>query len=248
MEFSAFFPYLEFTFEKNIETENIGEVDANWLESEINKAQQTLNLIKQEGVYSDQIKLDKLDTEISETKKHFEQGKGDYDRKKDVLDSLRRSLRTLDDIQDESEWPKTEEELKDVYYRLEETNKQFGNDKTNGIIEQFKDKIPEIIKDKIVKFAQEMIDNMRSLDFALVDQGLGAKMEIGYLMHFNDEFDTLDWKDKNRARITLDRGLQMAANNPTKENLRPIIIELFKLLPETDKPIIGGGDGSELVG
>ena len=40
----------------------------------------------------------------------------------------------------------------------------------------------------------------------------------------------------------------MAAQNPTKEKLRPIIIELFKLLPEIDKPIIGGGDGSELIG
>jgi molecular chaperone DnaK len=248
MEFSAFFPYLDFTFEKKIETENRQEVPTDWLENEINKAQQTLNIIKQEGLYSDQEKLDKLDAEISETQKRFEQGKSDYDRKRDVLESLRRSLRTLDDIQDASEWPKTEEELKDVYYRLEETNQKFGNDKTNAIVEQFKQQIPEIIKEKNVKVAQEMIDNMRQLDFALVDQGLGAQMEIMYLKNFNDEFDTLDWKDRNRARMTLDRGLQMAANNPTKEGLRLIVIELFKLLPETDKPIVGGGSGNELIG
>ena len=248
MEFSAFFPYLDFTFEKRIETENKEEVNASWLESEINRAQQTLNLIKQEGVYQDQEKLDKLDTEISEIKKRFEQGKSDYDRKKDVLDSLRRSLRTLDEIQDASEWPKTEEELKDVFYRLEETNKQFGNDKTNGIVEQFKDQIPEIIKEKNVKVAQEIIDNMRQLDFALVDQGLGAQMEIMLLKNFNDEFDTLDWSDRNRARMTLDRGLQIAANNPSKENLRQVVIELYNLLPDTQKPIIDGGSGDELVG
>lgn len=248
MELSAFFPYLDFTFEKSIETENISEVETDWLESEINKAQQTLNLIKQEGIYSDQEKLDKLDAEISETKKRFEQGKGDYDRKNDVLESLRRSLRTLDDIQDESEWPKTEEELKDVFYRLEETNQKFGNEKTNGIIEQFKEQIPEIIKEKNVKVAQEMIDNMRQLDFALIDQGLGAQMEIMMLKNFNDEFDTLDWSDRNRARMTLDRGLQMAANNPSKENLRQVVIELYNLLPDTQKPIIGGGSGDELIG
>jgi len=248
MEFSAFFPYLDFTFEKSIETKPTGEVETDWLESEINKAQQTLNLIKQDGVYSDQEKLDKLDAEISETKKRFEQGKGNYDSKNDVLESLRRSLRTLDEIEVGVEWPKTEEELKEVFYRLEETNKKFGNEKTNGIVEQFKEQIPEIIKDKNIKVAQEMIDNMRQLDFALVDQGLGAQMEIMYLKNFNDEFDTLDWKDRNRARMTLDRGLQMAANNPSKEVLRPIVIELYKLLPETDKPIIGNGSGDELVG
>lgn len=248
---SAFFPQLEHTQEVEYDSKAgiQKEVDAEWIENEISKAQQTLSLIKQEGVYSNQDELDKLDSEISETKKRFDQGKGDYDRKKDVLDSLRRSLKKLDVIQSASEWPKTEEELKEVFYRLEETNKQFGNDKTTSLVEQFKEQIPELIKEKNVKVAQELIDNMRSLDFVLVDKGLDVQMEIMYLKNFNDEFDTLDWKDRNRARMTLDRGLKIAATpNPTKEKLRPVIIELFKLLPETDKPIIGGGDGSELIG
>jgi hypothetical protein len=59
-----------------------------------------------------------------------------------------------------------------------------------------------------------------------------------YLKNFNDEFDILDWKDRNTARMTLERGLQMAANNPTKDNLRPICIELYKLLPDPDDKII----------
>ena len=238
MEFSAFFPYLDFTFEKSIETKPTGEVETDWLESEINKAQQTLSLIKQEGVYSDQEKLDKLDAEISETKKRFEQGKGNYDSKDDVLESLRRSLRTLDEIQDASEWPKAEEELKDVFYRLEETNQKFGNEKTSSIVEQFKEQIPEILNDKNVKVAQGIIDNMRQLDFALVDQGLGAQMEIMLLKNFNDDFNTLDWKDRNRAKMTLDRGLQMAANNPSKENLRQVVIELYSLMHNPDDAIV----------
>jgi molecular chaperone DnaK len=246
---SAFFPALDYTHEIEVPSNTTQkEIDAHWLESEINKAQQTLNLIRQEGVYSDDEKLNTLDAEISETKKRFEQGKSDYDRKKDVLDSLRRSLKKLDEIQATSEWPKTEEELKDVFYRLEETNQKFGNDKTNAIVEQFKEQIPEIIKEKNVKVAQEMIDNMRQLDFALVDQGLGAQFEIALLHNFNDDFDTLDWKDRNRARMTLNRGFQIAANNPTKAALRPVVIELYNLLPDTQKPIIGGGSGNELVG
>ena len=246
---SAFFPTLEYSHDIEVPRNTLQkEIDASWLENEINKAQQTLSLIKQEGVYTDQNKLDKLDAEISETKKRFEQGKGDYDRKKDVLDSLRRSLKTLDKIQDTSEWPKIEEELKELFYRLEKTNERFGNEKTIRIVEQFKEKIPEVIKEKNVKVAQELIDNIRSLDFALVDQGLGAQMEIMMLNNFNDDFETLDWKDENKARLVLDRGLQMAVDNPSKERLRPVILELFKLLPETDQPIIGGGDGRELVG
>ena len=246
---SAFFPALDYTHEIEVPSNTTQEeIDAEWLESEINKAQQTLSLIKQEGIFTNQEKLNKLDSDLADCKKRFEQGRSDYDRKKDVLDSLRRSLRVLDEIQAQSEWPKTEEELKDVFYRLEETNKEFGNDKTTAMVAQLKEQIPEIIKEKNVKVAQEIIDNMRSLDFALVDQGLGAQMEIMYLKNFHDEFDTLDWKDRSRARMALEKGLQMAANNPTKQQLRQVVIELFKLLPDTQKPIIGGGDGSELVG
>jgi molecular chaperone DnaK len=242
IKFSAFFPTLDFTYE--IEVKSILQsIETKWLETEISKAEQTLRLIKEEGNYGNQSELTNLENEISETKRIFEQDRNDVDRKKQTLNNLRKSLKKLDEIEEKNEWPKTEEELKDVFYRLEETNKQFGNDKTNTLVEQFKEQIPEVIKDKDVKVAQELVDNMRQLDFALVDQGLGTQMEIMLLTNFNDEFDTLDWKDRNRARITLDRGLQMAANNPTKEALRPIIIELYRLLPPADQPPVPGGGG-----
>jgi len=236
---SAYFPVLDHTHEIEVPSNTTQkEIDANWLESEINKAIQTLNIIKQEGVYQDNEKLQKLDADLADIKNRFEQGRSDYDRKKEVLDNLRRSLKMLDEIQDASEWPKVEQELKDIFYHIEKTNKDFGNDKTSNIVEQFKEQIPEIIKEKNVKVAQEMIDNMRQLDFALVDQGLGAKLEIMLLKNFHDDFDTLDWKDIGRARMILDEGLQLVANNPSKQALREVVIELYNLLPEVQKPII----------
>ena len=141
-----------------------------------------------------------------------------------------------------------EEELKDVFYRLEQNQDKFGNQSTHALVAQFKAQIPEVIKEKNIKLAQELIDTMRQVDFALIDEGLGAQLEVMYLNNFNDDFDVLDWNDRNKARMTLDRGLQLAANNPVKDELRPIILELFKLLPDADKAIIGGGDGTELIG
>jgi len=241
---SAFFPYLDHT-EEIIYDQEAGvqkEIDASWLESEIRKAKQTLNLIKQEGTFSDSETLDKLGNEFADIQKRFEQGKGDYDRKKEVLENLRRLLRKLDDIQDASEWPKTEEELKDVFYRLEKTNEDFGNDKTNAVVEQFKEQIPQVIKEKNVKVARELINNMRHLDYMLIDQGLGAQMEIALLQQFNEDFDSHDWSDSNKARMLINQGLQMAANNPSKQKLKPVVKELYKLLPDVKQPILSGDD------
>lgn len=246
---SAFFPYLNFTEEVVIPETVQKEIEAKWLETEISKAKQTLNIIKQEGDFADKDSLNKLSNELAELEKLLEQGRSDYDRKKQIIDNLRRSLRKLDDIQDSTEWPKTEEELKDAFYKLEETFKQFegkveglNEDRIKEAIAQFKEQIPQIIRDKNVKVAKELTDLMRGLSFTLVDQALGAQMEIMMLKEFNDEFDMHDWSDRNKAKMLISQGLQIAATNPSKQRLRPIVIELYKLLPGIDKPIFAGDD------
>lgn len=246
---SAFFPYLNFTEEVVIPETVQKEIDAKWLETEISKAKQTLNIIKQEGDFTDKDSLNKLSNELAELEKLLEQGRSDYDRKKQIIDNLRRSLRKLDDIQDSTEWPKTEEELKDAFYKLEKTFKQFegkveglNEDRIKDAIAQFKEEIPQIIRDKNVKVAKELTDLMRGLSFTLVDQALGAQMEIMMLKEFNDEFDMHDWSDRNKAKMLISQGLQIAATNPSKQRLRPIVIELYKLLPGIDKPIFAGDD------
>ncbi|MEO0075427.1 MAG: hypothetical protein ABIK31_04880, partial [candidate division WOR-3 bacterium] len=179
----------------------------------------------------------------------LQHGRSDYDRKKQVLDNLRRCLRKLDDIQDSTEWPKTEEELKDAFYKLEETFKEFegkveglNEERVKEAIAQFKEQIPQVIKDKNVKVSRELIDLMRGMTFAIVDAGLGARLEISLLRQFNDEFDIHDWSDRNKAKILINQGLQLAATNPSKQRLRSIVIELYKLLPGIDKPIFSGDD------
>ncbi|MBI9073348.1 MAG: Hsp70 family protein [Melioribacteraceae bacterium] len=249
ISFSAFFPTLDHTYDLNVpRQETQKEISADWLESEISKAQHTLNMIKQENIIQNSEEIEKLEEEIDEMKKRFNQGRSDYDRKKDVRDSLIRSLKKIDKMQDEGEWPKIEEELKDVFYRLESVNKELGNEKTSTLVEQFKEQMPVVLKEKNVKVAEDLIENMRALDFDLVDKGLGAQFEIMILKNLHDDFDTLDWKDENRARMILNRGIELAADNPSKQKLRTIVVELYSLLPEAQKPIIGGGDGSHLIG
>ena len=237
IKFFAYFPTLDFTYEAEV-ISDLQHIDTKWLEKEISHAEKTIKLIKEEEYFKNESELTNLENEIYEIRHTFEQDKNDVETKKSTLNYLRNSLKKLDKIEGENEWLKIEHELKEVFYRLEETNKQFGNDKTNGLVEQFKEKIPEVIKNKDRKFAKEFIDNMRQLDFSLADEGLGVQMEIMFLKDFNDNFDTLRWENKDTARITLDRGLELVANNPTKEELRPIVIELFKLLPESEQPDI----------
>lgn len=241
---SAFFPYLDFTEEIEIPETVQEEIDEGWVDSEIQKAKQTLTMIEQEGAYEDNAHLQKIKAEVEDIETRFQQGRKDYDRKKDVLDSLKRSFKKIDDIQDATEWPKTEEELKDVFYRLEEANKQAGNDKTTDLVTQFKEQIPEVIKQKNVKVANQMIEDMRSLNFALVSQD--PSFWVGYIHYFNENFETHDWSDRGKARLLINQGLQICASNPSESKLRPVIAELYNLLPDVERDRINLDDKTVL--
>jgi len=247
---SAFFPYLNITTEIPVQSKTTQEeINADWLESEIAKAKQSLNIIKIESGTENKEELDKLNSEVEELEKLLEQGRSDYDRKKQVLDNLRRSLRKIDIVQDATEFPKTEEELKNTFYRLEETfNKVEGKvedineERVRSAIAQFKEQIPQVIKERNIKVANELIDQMRDIVFMLVDTAMGAQMEIQILKGFNDDFEINEWSDRNKARMLINQGLSIAATTPTKQRLRPIVIELYKLLPKSDKPIFADDD------
>jgi molecular chaperone DnaK len=244
MSLSAFFPFLEYTEEIQIPEHVQEEIDDKWLESEIQKARQTLTMIEQEGIFEDKTLLNTVKEEINDIDNRFKQGRKDYDRKKDVLDSLKRCFKKIDDIQDASEWPKTEEELKDVFYRLEEVNNQTGNDKTGELVKQFKEQIPEVIKSRNVKAANQMIEDMRSLNFALVSQDV--RFWVGFIHYFNENFETHDWSDRGRARLLVNQGLQICANNPSESKLRPVIAEIYNLLPDVEKDRINLDDKTVL--
>lgn len=243
MKMEAYFPLLDHTCEIEIPTNNVQkEIDANWLKSEINKAKQSMAMIKQEGIHKDLNELTNLSNELSELDKLLEQGKSDYDRKKQVLDNLKRVLKKIDHIQEDTEWPRVEEELKSVFYSLEETNRDLGNPETTAIVNQIKEQVPLIIKERNVKLAKELVENMRALGFSILDAGLGPRLEIGFIHDFNQNFNTHEWSDRNKARLLINQGIQIAANNPTKERLRPIVIELFGLLPKAERAVIPGGE------
>ncbi len=243
---SAYFPILDYTHELKVPVSTTQkEIDESWLQDEINKAKQQINMLSEDTQNDDEIQLVK--PEIKEIEKRFEQGKTDYDRKKEVLDNLRRTFRKIDKINDNNEWPLKEEELNKMLNHLNETYKQYGDEEYKKLIEQIENQAIQIIKDKNVNACNEIIDQIRNLDFMLVDKGMGVKMEIALLLQFEENFELHEWRDKDQANELIRRGLQIAQEGATKEELRRIVIALYKLLPESDCPI-SSGNNDRLLG
>lgn len=235
---TAYFPYLDFSYDATVER-TVQSIETNWLENEIRKAKGSIEELKDEGINTD--KVQKIENDIAELEKKFDNSKNDVDGKQEVLTNLRKTLKTIDELNETTEWPKLEEELKEEFYKLEKTNKDLGNDKTTQVVNQLRNQLEEVLKTRDIKLGKALAEEIHSLFFQMTF----VYQLISFIRQHNQNFDSYHWKDSNRARQLLNDGLQIIGENPTTENLHPIVIDLINLLPDTEKP---SGDDTILVG
>jgi molecular chaperone DnaK len=237
----AYFPYLDHTSEIGVPTDTVQSVDTKWLSNEIKKAKGAVSELKSDGVHSDDAKLKKAETELEKIEKSFENNKNDVDGKKEVLTNLRKTLKTIDELNEKTEWPKLETELKEEYYGLEKANNELGNDKTTQVVNQIKHQLEEVIKVKDVKLGNVLLDEINSFFIQLTF----IYQLIGFIRQHNQNFDSYSWRDPNKARTLLNQGLQKIGESPDVDELHPIVISLIDLLPPDERP---SGDEEVLVG
>ncbi|MBK8467559.1 MAG: Hsp70 family protein [Chloracidobacterium sp.] len=246
---SAYFPLLDHTCTAAFERKNEKEIDADWLEQEISRAMNRVDLLKQDDQSGHGDVLSKLETDLGALEKLLDQGRSDYDRKMQVLQDLRRLNKTIDETEDAVEWPLAEERLKSSFYKLEEVFsavegnvESINDDRVRSAITETKNQIEQVIKQKNVQLARELSDRVETMSFSLRDAALGVQMEIGILNDLDEGFDDRNWIDRNKARLLINQGLSMIANNASKKELRPLVRELVWLLPDSDQPIYEGDD------
>ena len=237
----AYFPYLDYTSEIEVPTDTVQTVDTKWLYNEIRKAKGAISELKSDDNHLDDVKLKKAESEIEKIEKSFENNKNDVDGKQEVVTNLRKILKTIDELNETTEWPKLEIELKEEYYRLEKANKELGNEKTTKVVNQLKNQLEEVIKVKDVKLGHILLDEINSffIHLTLIYQ------LIGFIREHNQNFGSYSWRDPNKARTLLNQGLQKIGENPDVDELHPIVVSLIDLLPVNERPT---GDVSVLVG
>ncbi len=241
MQFSAFFPYLGFTEEIKVDTGKVHEsVDASLISTQIKNAKKALTKAKNN---SNANEIEKVSNNLTELETQLEQGQSNDDRKFQVLNNLRKEMKAIDEIENDAELPKLVQELKNEFYDLEaliKKVKDLGDDEEMDMAKieehtaELKAQIEQAIKAKDKKVIQELIRKIGSLDFALRDALAGVQMDINLLQSLDSDFNSTNWTNANRARDLINRGLQMANNNPSKQALRQLVIQVLDLRQDTD--------------
>ncbi len=234
MQFTAEFPTIEHTEELEIEIKQTEAPSEDFLNKEISKAKRTAQKVNADDVSE---KLEALEEQL-------ENEKGSADGKMKIFDGLRKELLKLDGAEKQAEWPKVEQKLKDAFYELEDLIEKIkrNSDDTdlnmsnvNAHIQEYRTKIEHIIKEKNIKEAKELIQDIGQLDFELRNAVTGNAIDVQFLQHFNDGFNSFHWKDANKARQLINQGMQMVTNGNTS-GVRSILQQLIGLLPDNEKP------------
>jgi len=236
IRFIAFFPDIDETYEEKLERKDQPEFDADELEHELVASTALLSKLENESDSIDRKEATALRSELQELSEILENGRADAETKKKVKERLRDAAKELDEMVDEDQFPKAEAELLESLNLLRVRNEQFGNDQTANDVKKYEKLADEAIQATNLRAVKELISQVDALAFHLSDTGFGVAFEIGFIQHYDDNFETINWMNPSQARKLINQAKEIAiSNNPTKEKLRPLIQQIWKLLPEPER-------------
>ena len=238
---SATFPYLDDEIVDDvIKLGKRPSLSIDSLENRLKTANNTLDLMEEDYPDIDLIKVEVIRTELNDISSLLESGGSEADTRNQAFGMLCKCQKEVDSLQSVGEWPKVVGELNDALEGLEINSEQYGNEKTSEIVDQLTNQVKTVIQSNDQQMAIQLTEQIRSISFAIVDQGAGVALEISMIKGFDDNFEMHEWKDRNQARNLINEAKAIInSNRPTKDNLRPIVSKLYGLLPNVQEGING---------
>ncbi|WHF51779.1 Hsp70 family protein [Chryseobacterium gotjawalense] len=157
---NAYFPYLDYSYEVSVER-TVSSIETPWLSNEIRKAKGAIEELKDDNVSAD--KVEKVENEILELEKKFENNKSDIDGKQEVLTNLRKTFKKIDELSETTEWQKLEKELKEEFHRLEKANSDLGNENIFKVVNKIRTQLEEVLKLKDPKLGTALLSQILNL-------------------------------------------------------------------------------------
>ncbi|MDR0680755.1 MAG: hypothetical protein LBG15_02720, partial [Dysgonamonadaceae bacterium] len=242
MKFSAYFPALDHTEELEIPIKAIEAPKVEELTRKISNAKRLALNVNATDIYDRLVALEQ----------QLENEKGSADGRMKILESLRKELMQLEPLEKQQEWPQIEKDLKTAYFELEDLVRKIKEDGNTGNLnmqkvdahtQDLQQKLDAVIRDRNRGEAKELKDDIIGLSVEIRNELTQGEMDARRLMYHDREFNTLRWKDANKARALVNQGLKLIAEG-RKDQLRPVLIQIWDLRIDQN----GDGGGTTLGG
>lgn len=225
MTLEVFFPNQDVTVAKPLDTskkQSVKEAEDR-IVKDLRSAQSEIGKLSANGIDT---------SELQNSLNAVKDENDNSQEKKSVLEHLKQVLRNIDKKQKETAFDQIERRLRKAFKELEQDQKKYGDIETGKLVQQIRNEMDNVIASKNQESAKTLLDKIDLLDFKL------ALIEyyISWIYNWNRTFDSKSWKDKQRARQLINQGMDIISNSPTTQKLKPIIEQLFELLPNAELP------------
>lgn len=229
----AFFPLTGETVEKEVEIGKRSVISAYEVEKLKDSANNKLRALKSTKSVSpsETAEADKLMNDIND---RFEGEKSAEDGRMHLQADIRRAFLKMEEVENNHEWDSLEAEIREEFDRLEKANNELGN-KYDSQVAAVRSQVDMAIRSKDVRQGRAVLDDINSLFVAVT---LIYQL-IGFIDFHLRNFNSIQWKDANRARQLLQQGKEMANSNPSESTLHPIVRSVIDLM--IDAPTEGPG-------
>lgn len=173
---------------------------------------------------------------LNDIRSRFDSEKSSDDGKTHMLADIRKMFQKTEQIENKYEWESISNELRTEFRRLESANNELGN-KYDPQVEDLRKQTEQAIRSKDSKVGRVVLENINNL---FIQVTLIYQL-VGIIRHYNEDFNSVPWKNPTRARQLLNQGAEVISNNPTVDGLRSICVAILDLVdrPESEKLKIG---------
>ena len=187
--------------------------------------------------------LNNLKSEIENIKKDWEDNKDS----EQTFRNLQGLVIKLDKELDNLEWPKLEENIRKSLQDLETLvnecveKKLKGHEQDKSNLESFKTNFEQLKPSKNLDLGQSLLENINGQMYQITDRHAGKEQTIAYIRSFNNEFNSVKWKDIAQAKAEVDKGMQMISFGSSESELKQQLSRIFAQMLDPDVGIGGGG-------
>lgn len=228
----AFFPISGETVEREIEIPARTVITPSELEKLKEAANRKLRAIKSSSSISDS-ETKEAEKMLADVNNRFEGEKGSEDGRMHLQADIRRAFLKMEELEQAHEWDDLESKIRTEFDRLEKANNELGN-KHDQQVAALRNQVDMAIRSKDVRQGRAALDEINSL-FMIVTL---IYQLMGFIDWHMKNFNSVQWKDANRARQLLQQGKEIAATNPSENALHPIVRSVIGLI--IDEPEEGG--------
>lgn len=226
MKLEAYFPVIGDTVEKDINVQQRSGVDIDSLAKNVDAASNKLRALEKTDSISKEELKEARET-LSNIKTRFASEKGNEDGKMHLLADTRRVFLAMEKVENAHEWDSLESELRSEFERLENANDDLGH-KHDQKVESLRSQVDMVISQRNVNLARSTLKDLEQVFIEVT----AVYQIINFIRFLSENFDSLKWKDSDRAFQLVNRAQQILENDRTSPELIAILPELAKLVDE----------------